>query len=102
MSLTALHKPLEAAHAVRYALGLDSCSLSDSRFEILRTTVWAIASSASKAHVNRVLSAALPTWQLLSERAAASAESHRAELREALSTLEDTGDLIELSGGYWA
>lgn len=102
MSLTALRQPLEAAQAVRHALGLDSRPLSESRFEILRATVWAMASSANKAHVNRVLSAALPTWEFLSERETASAETLRAELREALSTLEDAGDLIELSGGYWA
>jgi hypothetical protein len=101
MSLTELHGPPRAADAVRHALGLGSCPLSDSRFEILRATVWSMAAPASKAHVNRVLGAALPTWQFLSERAAGT-ETLRAELREALSTLEDSGDLIELSGGYWA
>ncbi|HXG71204.1 MAG TPA: hypothetical protein VNJ04_11430 [Gemmatimonadaceae bacterium] len=102
MSIELLHAPHEAAHAVRHAMGLDLCPSSDSRFEILRATVWSIASPKSKAHVNRVLSAAIPTWHLLSERRAASEETLRAELRAALSTLEDAGDLIELSGGYWA
>jgi hypothetical protein len=46
-------------------------------------------------------SAALPTWRLLSGRSAASEEALRAELREALSALEDAGDLLQLSGGYW-
>ena len=101
MSLTVLHRPPEAVHVLRNALGLDSCPLSESRFEILRATVWSMASPPSKAHVNRILSGALPTWQFLSDRAASSQEIRRVELREALSTLEDAGDLIELSGGYW-
>lgn len=102
MSFEVLHSPQQAAHAVRRALGLGSCPASESRFEILRATVWSIAAPRSKVHVNRVLGAALPTWQLLSERATTSEENLRAELREALTTLEDAGDLIELSGGYWA
>jgi hypothetical protein len=61
-----------------------------------------MAAPRSKAHVNRVLGAALPAWRLLSDRTAASEETLRAELRAALSILEDAGDLIELSGGYWA
>jgi hypothetical protein len=39
---------------------------------------------------------------LISERASVSEEHFRAELRDALSTLQDSGDLVELSGGYWA
>ena len=102
MSLEVLRSPQKAAHAVRRALGLGSCPSSESRFEILRATVWSMAAPDSKAHINRVLSAALAAWQFLSERTAVSEETLRAELRGALSTLEDAGDLIELSGGYWA
>ncbi len=102
MSIEMLYSPQQAAHAVRRELGLASCPSSKSRFEILRATVWSMAAPGGKAHVNRVLTAALPTWQLLSERSTASEETLRAELRAALSTLEDAGDLIELSGGYWA
>lgn len=102
MSVEVIHAPQQVTHAARRAMDLGSCPSSESRFEILRATVWSMAAPGSKAHVNRVLGAALPTWRLLSERATASEESLRAELREALSTLEDAGDLVELSGGYWA
>lgn len=101
MSVEVLHVSREAAQAVKRAMGLDLCPWFDSRFEILRATVWSMAAPKGKAHVNRVLSAAIPTWNLLSERRA-SEETLRAELRGGLSTLDDTGDLIELSGGYWA
>jgi len=103
MGLDVLDTPQQAASAVRRALGLnESCQSSESRFEVLRATVWSMAAPASKAHVNRVLGAALPTWQLLSGRAAATEEALRTDLREALSTLEDAGDLLQLRGGYWA
>lgn len=92
----------QAVEAVMRHLHLGSCTPLECRFEILRATVWSIAGPASKAHVNRVLGAALPTWQLLSARTNASEETLRAELRGALSMLEDAGDLIGLSGGYWA
>lgn len=102
MSIEVFRATKHAISAVRHTLGLGSCSAPDSRFEIVRATVWSIAAPGSKAHVNRVLSAALPTWQLLSDRATVTEEMLRGELRRALSTLEDAGDLIELSGGYWA
>jgi hypothetical protein len=103
MGFDVLHAPQQAASAVQRALVLNTSSPpSQSLFEILRATVWGLAAPASKVHVNRVLSAALPTWHLLSQRATASDESLRAELREGLSTLEDAGDLLQLSGGYWA
>lgn len=79
-----------------------SCSPSDCRFEILRATVWSLAAPAAKAHVNRVVGSALPVWQFLSGRVSASDETLRAELRAALSTLADAGDLLELPGGHWA
>lgn len=102
MTFELLYEPQHAADAVRRGLGLGTCPSSGACFEILRATVWSMAAPRSKVHVNRVLSAALPTWQLLSERPSASEETLRAGLRGALSTLEDAGDLIELSGGYWA
>lgn len=102
MSIELLRPEEQAVDAVRRQLHLGSCPASESRFEILRATIWSVAAPASKAYVNRVLSAALPTWQLLSERTTTSEETLRAELREALSTLEDAGDVIGLSGGYWA
>lgn len=102
MSLELLRAPQQAVYAARRELGLRSCSSSETRFEILRTTVWSMAAPKGKAHVNRVLSAALPVWKLLSERLTTSEETLRGELRGALSTLDDAGDLIELSRGYWA
>jgi hypothetical protein len=102
MGLVVLRDPRQAARAVRGTLGLNaSCPSFSSQFEILRATVWSMAAPAGEVHVNRVLSAALPTWRLLSERSTASEEALRAELRAALSTLEDAGDLLRLSGGYW-
>ncbi len=91
-----------AAGILTRELSLGSCSPSDSRFEVLRATVWSLAAPAAKAHVNRVVGSALPVWQFLSGRATASDETLRAELRAALSTLSDAGDLLELAGGYWA
>jgi len=102
VSIELLRAADQAVDAVRRHLRLDSCPPLESRFEILRATIWSIAGPSSKAHVNRVLGAALPTWQLLSARTTASAETLRAELRGALSMLEDAGDLTSLSGGYWA
>jgi hypothetical protein len=102
MSVELLHDPRQAASAVRRALGLDaSSSTFSSRFEILRATVWSMAAPDGVVHVNRVLSGALPTWRLLAERSTASEATLRAELRAALAILEDTGDLLHLSGGYW-
>lgn len=102
MGLEVLRDLPQAASAVKAMLGLHaSCSSSSIHFEILRATVWSMAAPDGQVHTNRVLSAALPTWRLLSERSTASEEALRAELRAALSTLEDTGDLLQLSGGYW-
>lgn len=72
------------------------------RCELLRSTVWGLASPPSTVHISRVLGAALPTWQLLSSRADASEEGLREELRSALTALDDSGDLLALGGGYWA
>ena len=102
MSLSVVGSRQEAANAVRSLLGLSgTCPAFESRFEILRATVWSMAAPSSEVHVNRVLSAALPSWQLLCDRAAASEETLRTELRDALSVLQDAGDLLALSGGYW-
>lgn len=101
MSFEVLRASHDAAQAVRRSMGLELCPSFDSRFEILRATVWSMASPKGKAHVTRVVSAAIPVWDLLSDRRA-SEETLRAELRGALSTLDDTGDLVELRGGHWA
>lgn len=102
MSLEVLRDPRLAASFVRSTLGLNAwCPLASSQFEILRATVWSVAAPAGEVHVNRLLSAALPTWRLLSERSTASEEALRGELRAALSTLEDSGDLLDMRGGYW-
>lgn len=95
MSFEVLPTPQHVAHAIQLNIG------SGSIFEALRATIWSISGPASQVHINRVLGAVLPTWQLLSNRAT-SEETLRAELRAALSTLQDTGDLLEFSGGYWA
>lgn len=101
MSVEVLSDSLQAAGAVRRALGLAaSCSASSSQFEILRATVWSMAAPNGEVHINRVLSVALPVWRLLSERSTASEETLRAELRAALAILEDIGDLLR-RGSYW-
>lgn len=92
----------QTAEVLSRALGLETCPPSERRFELLRATVWSLRGPEAKAHINSVLNSALPAWRILSERAAASQETLRAELRVALSTLDDAGDLIGLSGGYWA
>ncbi|UNK58903.1 hypothetical protein MNQ95_07475 [Pseudoxanthomonas daejeonensis] len=96
MGFDVLRTPQQAAQEIQLNIG------SESRFEALRATIWGNAAAASKIHVNRVLNSALPTWRVLSQRASLSEEALRAELRDALSTLQETGDLLEFSGGYWA
>lgn len=96
MSFEVLRTPPRVAQAIQLNIG------SDNLFEVLRAAIWGIAASASKVHVNRVLGSILPTWRLLSQRSDASEEMLRTELHEALSTLQNTGDLLEFSGGYWA
>lgn len=102
MSFQTLRGKEYAVSAVRRQLGLGSSAAKEGCFELLRSTVWSMATADSKAHVNRVLGTALSAWQLLSPRTNLSEEALRGELREALASLEDAGDLIELSGGYWA
>ncbi len=103
MAVDVLRDPSQAVSAVKAMLGLDAaCSSSSIQFEILRATVWSMAAPAGEVHTNRVLSAALPTCRLLSSRSTASEEALRVDLRAALSTLEDTGDLLHLGGGYWS
>jgi len=102
MAVEVIRDPWQAASAVKAMLGINaSCSSSSIQFEILRATIWSMAAPAGEVHTNRVLSAALPTCLLLSERSRSSEEALRAELRAALSTLEDTGDLLQLGGGFW-
>lgn len=102
MSFEVLGSQSEAAVIVSRFVGIDVSQPIDTRFEIMRATVWSLAASIGKAHVNRLLSAALPTWKLLSRLEDANEESLRSELRAALSMLQDAGDLLELKGGYWA
>ena len=93
----------DAEVAARRALRVSAaCSSMEVRCELLRSTVWALATPPRTVHVSRVLGSALPAWQLLTSRSDASEETLRAELRAALSALEDSGDLIEFGGGYWA
>lgn len=96
MTFEVLSTPQRVAQEVQLNIG------SDNVFEVLRAAIWGIAASASRVYVSRVLATALPTWRLLSQRSDASKEMLRAELHEALSTMQDTGDLLEFSGGYWA
>jgi hypothetical protein len=102
MSFEVLRSPQRAALVVTNALGPGTWPSPESRFEILRSTVWSMAAPCRKVHINRVLNLALTTWQFLSDCTTVSEEALRAELREGLSALEEVGDLIELSGGYWA
>lgn len=103
MTVELLSDSRRAASAVRSVLGLTlSSATCSSQFEILRALVWSMAAPNDKVHINRILSAALPTWRLLSERPAACGETIRAELRDALTALEDSGDLLHFRGGYWA
>lgn len=93
----------DAGMAARRALRLTAaCSSMEVRCELLRSTVWALATPPNTVHVSRVLGSAMPAWQLLAARPDASEETLRAELRAALSALEDSGDLIDLGKGYWA
>lgn len=105
MSFELLNATRQAAYIAKSQLGLDAALSSLSRetcYEILRATVWSSAVPKGKVHINRLLNTAQPIWQLVSERFTTSEESLRTELREALSTLENAGDLVEFSGGYWA
>ncbi|MGN7918752.1 hypothetical protein [Lysobacter sp. 22409] len=82
-------------------LGLEPDQSADRQFELLRSTVWSLATPTGRVHINRILSVALPAWRVQSEDKHASDEGLRAELRSGLSALQDAGDLIELRGGYW-
>ena len=95
MRLEVLHAPQQAANAVRRVLGLNaSCPSSEGRFEILRATVWSMAAPSSKAHVNRVLGAAL---QLLDAARPAGADEQRAlaALEASVATQPPLGDATD-------
>lgn len=102
MGLEVIHALTQAAHVGQRELGTVSCPTSESRFEILRATVWSMAAPRGRVHVNRVVGAALFTWRLVAECPGASQEKLREELRKGLLALEQSGDLIELKGGFWA
>jgi len=98
-----LQSTSQALGSVRQILRLGAESIgTDSRFELLRATVWGLSSQSTPVHVARVLNAALPPWRLLCGRQEADEDGLRSELREALASLLDAGDLIEASGGHWA
>src|SRR5262249_35108369 len=94
---------VKARAATRRALRVHAdCAASDVRFELLRATVWSLTATGGAVHVARVLSVALPAWRLMSERGETSEDELRADLRNGLSSLVDSGDLIEAAGGRWA
>lgn len=102
MNLAIVGSQQESATFARALLGLgNSCPAFESRFEILRATVWSMAAPSGKVHTNRLLTAAIPSWKLLCDRTDTSDEALRAELRESLSVMQDAGDLIGQSGGFW-
>jgi hypothetical protein len=93
----------QARTGIRNALRLGAqCSASDARFELLRAVVWSLSAGGSAVHIARALSIALPAWRLICERDEASEDDLRAELRNGLSSLVDSGDLIEAAGGRWS
>ncbi len=94
--------PVDAANCLRDALCISAgCSLLDAKYELLRTTVWNFGSPEKPIHVAKVLNASIPLWRLIRGRSADAQDDLRAELREALGQLSDSGDLVELSGGRW-
>lgn len=98
-----IYDPRQGAQAVRRELRLDQeCPPFEACFELIRATIWSLAKPPEAVHIGRILSVALPAWRLLSKQPRGTSEALRAELREALSTLEVAGDLVELAGGYWA
>lgn len=102
MAFTVLSSQAQVVSTMDHFLGLEPHQSVDRRFELLRSTVWSLATPTGRTHINRVLSVALPAWRVLAEDQQASDESLRSELRLALSALQDAGDLTELRGGYWA
>ncbi|MGE4264031.1 MAG: hypothetical protein AB7E46_06110 [Desulfovibrio sp.] len=97
-----MHSPQKAVGSARRTLLLgDACSVSETRFELLRATVWGLTTRGTLAHVTKILNATIPSWRLLSKRYEANVEELRAELRDSLTLLQDAGDLIEVGGGQW-
>ena len=102
MGLTVLSSMSQVAQIQDHAMGVLADRTQDRKFGILRSVVWSLTGATGKAHINRVLSVALPAWHLHSIHRENGQEAVRAELRSALSFLQDAGDLLELKGGYWA
>lgn len=101
MGFDILRSKDQAVLAINASLGtsdLNFCSSS----ELLRATIWGLTASSGKTHINRVLAAVLPAWQVLSQGRSPGEGALRRELREGLLALHDAGDLIELPRGYWA
>src|SRR5688572_24931485 len=90
----------DARRAVRQtlALGVD-CDIRNARFELVRATVWSLTATGAPAHTAKVLNTSLGPWRLLCSQPAADDEELRSELRDTLTSLSDSGDLVEVSGG---
>lgn len=101
MSYEVLHNGDEAVKMLARSLCVRSDHSADHRFELIRATLASLATVGGRAHVNSILSAALPSWSVLSGHDKPSDEDLRRRLRSALSMLQETGELVELKGGYW-
>lgn len=92
----------EARSSARKSLRLGSgCADADSRFEVLRAAVWSLSWDRGPVYVAKILNVAMPSWRLLCARTTGDDAMLRAELRAALQSLQDAGDLVEAAGGLW-
>jgi hypothetical protein len=78
-----------------------TCTPRECQFELLRIAVWGMAAPHSQVHVSKIINSILAAWRLLSPEETNSEEELRFDIRESLSALEATGDLIELGHGHW-
>ncbi len=102
MGFSILQSHLHAINSIEQMMGMSvSSTLVECRFELLRTAIWSIAAPNSKVHINRIINLVISTWRLLSDCGDFSDERLRAEIRESMAILEDTGDLVALNRGFW-